>query len=616
MITRSGLRAFRNTPRFSVRMFLLILVCVVLPLLGLSIYVRSSMEQFIQNKLSENVIHNIARGERNISDALQSMASVTNIFVYDEELRRRITDATTSEYENSKYFDQMIDRLYIINDQKIFRNMKIVLFDNHGRIYSNWSMNYQNYEFLLEQDWIKGSMGKDGHVVWSMFSPAYIVGEESEETYITLAKTLLDGGTIGTPFGILLISIGQQQFGELLMEYAYPGDMVYVSIEEGTVLFKTDTENQVGEERIQELYQLTRDEKSGNLKYKMGEGEYLVSFYTIPEPWIFNEQQMKIFHFTSYQAVSDQMDMIGYRMNLFILIVMVILIAVLYLSVKMLVKPIADLSLQMKNYTLDGEIIGIDVNRSDEIGQLNRSFFQMSDNIKQLFRQLDEEHEIKERYRYESLRAQLNPHFLFNTLTTIRWMAIIRGADNIVEAIDALAHMLGYSMERSGHLVTVKDEVENIKDYLYIQNCRFGNHCRLDVDLEEEVMVLPTMKFILQPIVENAVIHGYDKNREEIRIQIYGRIEADHLLIYVEDDGTGMNQAVIEEFESSKQMHDKAGNLTGIGMKTVDECIRITWGDNYGLTIESQENQGTIVKYTLPVIQGEIRTDEEGNDSR
>jgi len=609
---KTQLQVFRKIPRFSVRMFLLILLCVVLPLCGLCIYVRVGMENFIQEKLSEKVIQSINRGERNICDALQNMASVTNIFVYDAELQERITDPYASEFDNTRYFDQMVNRLHMLNNQELLQDMKIILFDNYERIYSNWSKNYQDYKFLLEQDWVKQSMSQNGHVVWSMFSPAYIVGEQSEENYISLAKTLLEDGTTGTSIGTIIISISQSQFSELLMEYAYPGDAIYACIKEGIPLLKNDAENLVSEDGVRDLYERTKEEKSGNLKYKTGEGEYLVSYYTIPEPWVFDGQQMKIFHFTSYQEVRSQVERIGYRMNLFILIVVAVLIVVLYLSVKMLVKPITDLSQQMKDYALDQKIKGIEANRLDEIGQLNRAFFQMSDNIRNLFQKLEDEHEIKERYRYESLRAQLSPHFLFNTLTTIRWMAIIRGADNIVEAIDALAHMLHYSIEREGHLVSVRDEVKNIMDYLYIQNCRYGDYCRLKIDLEEEIMELKTMKFILQPIVENAVIHGYDRNREEIAIKIYGKIEGAHLNIYVEDDGIGITKTVIEEFESSKQSQKIVGKLTGIGMKNVDECIRITWGKEFGLTIESQEKRGTVVRFTLPVLRGEEAFDETG----
>lgn len=604
----------KKSSKLSVRMFLLLLLCVVMPLAGLCFYVRASMEHFIQEKLSEKVIQNISRGERNISDNLQDIAALTNVFVYDEELQRRITDSNTSEYDNTKYFDQMVHKLSIASGFDFVQDMKILLFDNYGRIYSNWSMNYQDYQFLLDQDWVKKSRENDGHIVWSMFNPAYIVGEQKNQTYISLAKSLLKDYTTGSVIGTLIISIDQKKFSDLLMEYAYAGDIAYVCVGEGTILLQNDISGVVREEDLRNLYRETADKKSGSLRYHTGGGNYLISYYTIPKPWVFNDQQMKVFHFTNYQEVTNQMEMIGFRMNMILLIVLCALVLILYISIRMMVKPIVKLSGQMENYTLNMDLDDIDIERSDEIGRLNRSFRQMSVNISGLFEQLKNEHEVKEKYRYEFLRAQLNPHFLFNTLSTIRWMAIIRGADNIVDGIDALAHILKYSMSRENCLVTVSEEVENIRNYLYIQNCRYGNHCRLEIDLEDDILNLKTAKFILQPIVENAIIHGYDKDREEILIRIYGFTEEGSLNIYVEDDGVGISPNVIRQFEESRKDRVKESKLTGIGIKNVDEYIRITFGNQYGLTIENLKTRGTVVLFTLPVIREEKTGHEESND--
>lgn len=602
--------------KFSVKMFLLIIGCVVIPLSCVCIYIRGSMETFIQKKLSESVIQNIARGERNICDALQDLVSISNVFVFDEELKARIADKNTTAYENTIYFNNMVENMYIKGGDEPMQQAKIILFDNYDRIYSNWSLNYQDYRFLLQQDWVKRSRSEGGHVVWSMFSPAYIIEDQMEETYISLAKSILKDGTAGERIGTMIISIGQRQFSELLMEYAYAGDVAYVCLEDGTVLLENDVDRLIGKEELQEIYEHGIGEKSGSLQQTVSGQEYLISYYTIPRPWVFDDQQMKVFHFTDYEEVSNQVKKISDQMNLVLVVVLFCLAGILYLSIRWLVKPIVALSEQMKQYTPDTEITGIDVNRKDEIGYLNQAFCQMSENIKRLFARLAEENEIKEKYRYESLRAQLNPHFLFNTLTTIRWMAIIRGADNIVDSIDALAHMLKYSMSRENGLVTVREEVENIKNYIYIQNCRYGNHCTLDIDLAEEILPLKTMKFILQPIVENAVIHGYHKNQEQIIIKIYGQLEEERLRIWIEDDGVGISQQVISQFESSKQTRSKESKLTGIGLTNVDECIRITFGSQYGVTIGGQEKKGTIVTFTLPVIEKGEQSDEEDHDCR
>ena len=150
--------------------------------------------------------------------------------------------------------------------------------------------------------------------------------------------------------------------------------------------------------------------------------------------------------------------------------------------------------------------------------------------------------------------------------------------------------------------------------YLEIQKKRYEDKFRVIWQSPDEVKECKTIRVILQPIVENAVIHGYNKNQEQILIKIYGHMEKERLRIWIEDDGVGISQQVISQFESAKQARSKESKLTGIGLTNVDECIRITFGSQYGVTIESQEKKGTIVTFTLPVIEKEEPSDEEDHD--
>lgn len=592
--------AIPSISRFSVKMFLLIMACVVLPFCVLCFYVRNSMEGFIQEKLSERIIQNIARNESYICDKLQDMAFLSNTFVYDEEFCSRIAEESYTQYENTSYFNKILERMALNGGYEGIDETKIIIFDQFDRVYSNWSLNYQDYKFLLEQDWVKESETQGGHAVWSMFSPAYIAEEKTSNRYISLAKVILSEGTSGDRIGTIIISIEQLQFGRLLMEYAYEEDVAYVCVEEAEVLLTNDKENLVGDS-IGRLYEQTQSARSGSLQENINGKEYLISYYTIPKPWVFNDSQMKVFHFTNYEEVSSQVQAVSRKMNTFIILVVFMILAISYRATRMLVRPIEKLTEEMEHYTLDTQVKSLDVTRKDEIGKLNRAFYQMSDNIKGLFIRLEEEKEIKEKYRFESLRAQLNPHFLFNTLTSIRFMAIIRGADNIVESIDALAHMLKYSMSREDGIVTLQEELDNIKNYIYIQNCRYGEHCQLHIEIPEELKSLRIMKFILQPIVENAVIHGYDKNKNQIMITISGRRQGPMLVIVVEDDGVGMSREVIERLEGPKNSRVKESKLTGIGLANVDECIKISYGSEYGLKLESESGKGTRVIFRLPV---------------
>jgi two-component system sensor histidine kinase YesM len=241
----------------------------------------------------------------------------------------------------------------------------------------------------------------------------------------------------------------------------------------------------------------------------------------------------------------------------------------------------------------------------------------MSSNIRELFDSLHHEHQVKEKYRYEALRAQINPHFIFNTLNSIRWMAIIRKADNIVESIDALANMLKYSMNKGYELVKLRDELENIKSYIFIQNTRYGDRYQVEIDVDEALYDYKIIKFILQPIVENAIIHAFKNSDGKGIVKIYGDLEEDTLKLYVEDNGNGVNKKEIEKFNNAKR---KKGNdvkkVTGIGLTNVNERISIEYGDKYGIEILIGQPRGTIIVYTLPILTdgGATTQNEKNND--
>lgn len=588
--------------KFAVRVFIIICLCVVIPLVVLSVYISRSMEGFIQDQMSEHVFQNISRNEKNIYDNLMKLAYCSNGIVFDEELQKQIKDSESSHYRTTSYFQSLVSKIALSSTDKVLESAKVIVFDNFGRVYSNWGMNYRDYYFLLDEEWVKEASEGEGYIVWSMFNPAYIVGDEDDRQYISLARAIPDLVVAGKQLGTLILSIDRSEFDRLMMEYADENDMAFICTNGGQTLMKSDSSDTVTDEVMREIYLQTEEEKRGRIQENIGGTEYLISYYTLRKPWQFNGQDMKFFYFTDYQDILAQMSQLMSKIRLFAIVSLVLILVVLVLVVRLMVKPVVDLTQQINEYTVDKEIKGLDTERQDEIGDLNRAFCKMAENLTEAFHRLKREQEIQEHYRYEAMRAQLNPHFLFNTLTSIRFMAVIRGANNIVESIDALGGLLKYSFGRDKDQVPVREELENVREYIYIQNLRYGDHVRLEADVPDEIQELQIIKFIFQPVVENAIVHGYDSRRQkELNIRIYGSIEDGKLNMYVEDDGVGIRQDVIEEFEN---MHTgtKGRRLTGIGLYNVDKCIRIIFGEEYGLKPGRTEKKGTVVRFILPVI--------------
>ncbi len=595
----------------AVKVFSLILIFVVLPSALIMSYMSYRYENYIRTTLSDRTIQELQKSEEDIIRLFQRMVNISSVVANDETLIRALQDPAMSRYDKTICFDQVV-RTIEANNLYDMNGVRITLFDRSEQVYANWSTNYHDYRFLFEQDWVQRSIAAKGFVTWNLFAPSYVIEENEQVNYISLARSIqpVSGGErVATE----IISIPQDQLSAALRQYFYSDDdFIYIETEDGHTALKLDDRNILGEQAAAQQIAQNGADKSGSRLVTLQGERYLMSWYSLSRQWSFEGETLEVMQFTAYDNITEQMTAISRQLNGWLLGSVAAMLVLIVLITRAIVRPIETLSRKMEGYRLEETPEGLDYRRSDEIGQLNRSFRQMSQTIRELFEKERKDAQEREKYRFEALRAQVNPHFLFNTLNMIRWMAIIRHADNIVDSIDALATMLRYSMSRGGELVHLRQEIENIRSYLYIQNCRYGDRITLETDLDAETLELPVVKFILQPIVENAVMHGFKGSEKAGRILVYGDREDGILHLFVEDNGVGIPE---ERLHDVVQKHRDPSKVTGIGIANVDERIRSAYGEAYGLSVHSTPGSGTVVEYRLPLMEG-VKIDEEVTDRR
>ncbi|TYP74841.1 sensor histidine kinase [Paenibacillus methanolicus] len=298
-----------------------------------------------------------------------------------------------------------------------------------------------------------------------------------------------------------------------------------------------------------------------------------------------------------YREVTANYEKIfRFAMGATVLIILLFLIIAFYFAHR-ITKPIQLLVIKMSRVVQGNLNAKIEAAGSREMVTIGQTFNHMMDQIKRLIREREEEEQAKHKAEFAALQAQINPHFLINTLNAIRLMALISKADNIHGMTHALIRLLSSSFNRGGSLTSIADEIENLCQYIYIMETRFGSKFEVRWDVEEETKRLYVLKLLLQPILENCIVHGLAGRNDGGIIHIAAQAEDRALAIAISDNGSGMTAEQIGAFERQSQ----TGAFSGMGIHNVHQRIQLHYGASYGLRIEPLA-EGTAFRLRVPVL--------------
>jgi two-component system, sensor histidine kinase YesM len=245
----------------------------------------------------------------------------------------------------------------------------------------------------------------------------------------------------------------------------------------------------------------------------------------------------------------------------------------------------------------------------DEIGILSAYFNNMVKKLKDLinenYQSKIRENELlflEKEAQLNALQQQINPHFLYNTLESIKWMAYMNGAKEASDMATALGKFFKGSITKGNDWVTLEEEIEHLKNYIYIQQLRYQDKFIISWDIDEEIKYYKTIKLILQPILENAIVHGIEDMKTGGIITIKGYMAEKSVCFEITDNGRGMSIRELTELKS-RFLSDLSGSKQGsIGISNVFKRLKLYFGENSSFVIESEEGKGTTVKFRIPAI--------------
>ncbi|MFD2368547.1 sensor histidine kinase [Brevibacillus sp. GCM10020057] len=276
----------------------------------------------------------------------------------------------------------------------------------------------------------------------------------------------------------------------------------------------------------------------------------------------------------------------------------IVLFLLSYISAK-ISRPIKMLERSMERVEQGDFTVNEPIRGCHEVEQLSARFHLMMAKVRELMNQIIQEQEAKRKSELEVLQAQIHPHFLYNTLNSVVRMVGIGKNEDVITTITSLSKLFRISLSRGKSIITVQEEIEHVRNYLIIQKMRYKQKFEYEIEAREDVLACKTLKLLLQPIVENAIYHGIEQMADPGHIRISASLCEGKLLFAVQDNGLGMPPHVREQVLAGGY---KSEGGSGVGIQNVNERIRLTFGDEYGLEIESELEVGTTVNVWLPYL--------------
>lgn len=304
---------------------------------------------------------------------------------------------------------------------------------------------------------------------------------------------------------------------------------------------------------------------------------------------------------TEYQDIFMNMFRFSFLALIGIILLLILLSFYIPLSITRPIRKLGEVTDQVAKGNLS---VRSDVDAGAEVGMLSDSLNTMIDKINELLEQVKKEQIRLRKAEFELLQSQINPHFLYNTLDAIVWLAEAGEQKRVVNMVGSLSDFFRTSLNQGRDIIPIKEELQHVTSYLEIQQVRYQDILQYEIHVPEELEKYLIPKITIQPLVENALYHGIKNKRGTGKIVIWGKKEADHFVIVIGDNGIGIREERLSEVR--KGIKHKAFSENEIyGLYNVNERIRLNFGEAYGITIESVYQEGTTVNVLLPYVQSE-----------
>ncbi|WP_028548827.1 cache domain-containing sensor histidine kinase [Paenibacillus sp. UNC451MF] len=530
----------------------------------------------------------IGQVNTNIQTYLDNMKSISALAFSSGDLKRFASLPDPGTQEGNQIQEQLrgFFRSIVSSRNDI---ASIMFVGSNGAVVSDrLASQTKSYVELTGQDWYRKTTDAQGSVVISSSHVQHIF--YNEYRWVVSISRQLPGANDASSSGVLLVDLNYNVINDLCKQI-HLGKRGYVFILDPTGDLIYHPQQQIIYTQMKSE-QLTSVLNAKDSSFVAGNGidskiytirttdfRWKIVGVTYPDDLVGNKQKMQL------------------SSALWGLLCLIVALAISIIISYTLTKSIKKLDIHMKKVEKGDFDIRVDIDSTNEIGKLARTFNLMIGKIRELMSQIVEEQKMKRSSELKALQAQIQPHFLYNTLDSIIWMAETGKMADVVTMTSALSKLLRASIGKGEELVAIAVELQHVENYLTIQSIRYRNKFAYSIDVSPEILECKMLRIVLQPLVENAIYHGIKYKADKGIIRITGSKVGDDIELRVMDDGVGIMPDKLEQllWKSREAENDK-----GVGLHNVNHRIKLYFGESYGLRFESEPEEGTTAIVRIP----------------
>ncbi|HLV08629.1 MAG TPA: sensor histidine kinase [Halanaerobiales bacterium] len=586
------------------KIILYVLLITIIPTLFFAVFYYSSTKDIYEKNMLDTAEDNIYYMKKSLDERVMMANGLSDWFFVNNNFDKVLT----REYDtNSREYRQDILTVYkqielrLINSPFFTYISSVVVIGDNGVVFRyGTDASMLDIEEIKAEEWFQKGLEKNGMAYWGgiVKNPAKI---KMTDNILPVVRPVLHSA-LDKRIGWVFIGFKESLLSDIYISKRRDPIYRYFLLDnQGRGIPHDYSESLIKGLNIEKEIMEILPDYSGYFPLAREGDEMMLVYEKI------DYLNWTLVEIISLEGLNEQQSILR-KMSFFIFIFSLIFTAIftIYLSFN-LTKPIKRLKGHMnrisdgifeRNPSIEGE---------DEMGKLGIKINEMAANIKNLLNRLVKEEQAKRKLELRALQNQVNPHFLYNTLNSIKWMAVMQKAEGIKNMVIVLGRLLKSLTSNTDEKISLEQELALLKDFIYIQQIRHSGKIDLKVSLEnEELMECKIIKFILQPIVENSIFHGIDPKMNSGRIELKVKKAKNDLLIIIRDDGIGMSSDKIRSIiQKPGDDNIKHQGLSGIGIKNVDNRIKLIYGKKYGISIESSEGEFTEVAIHIPCEMGD-----------